>query len=144
MVFCPAGSTDAIQQRLGGDVVLRLVGDHRVDVVRHAGARRAAQTQPVKTRAKLFTVVLPVGRDRLTSLVELLRAIRIQPDRADREELEDLARVVLVGPRARVAVHVEVVAHRRVERDLVEQVAIVAEGVAVEDLEVRRHPARLR
>ena len=30
----------AVQQRLGADVVLGLVGDHRVDVVRDAGRRR--------------------------------------------------------------------------------------------------------
>ena len=46
----------AVQQRLGADVVLGLVGHHRVEVVRDAGRRRGAKRQPVKTRAKSSTV----------------------------------------------------------------------------------------
>ena len=138
------GQHHAVQQGLRLPVVLGLVGHHRVDVVRHARSGRGRETPAGEDASEVVDVVLRVGRNRLSLVVELRRAIDIEPHSTDREQLQDLARVVLVRPGARVVVDVEVVPHRRIERDVVEQLAVVAERVAIEDLKVGRHPAWLR
>ena len=85
--------------------------------------------------------VLAVGGDGLAA-AELRRAVGVEHHQADAEELVDLARVVLVGMdvlrgvRAPVAHHVEVHAHGRAQRDVLQQRAVVAEGAIDQDVVV--------
>ncbi len=73
---------------------------------------------------------------------ELRRAVRVQFVETDGEELHHLARVVLVGHAIarRVLLAVaqvrQVEAHHRMERDLIEELAVVAEGVPAEHVEI--------
>ena len=88
---------------------------------------------------------LVVARQRLARhQVVLGRAVLVEELRPDREELHDLAGVVLVRVGLCARGHVQVRAHRRVERDLFEDVPVVPEGVRREDVEVRRELARPR
>ena len=74
--------------------------------------------------------------------VEDGRPVGTQPRDANREELHDLPRVVLVGRHAghrlaAVVQHVQVPAHRGVQRDRPHQVAVVAEGAVHQQAVVR-------
>ncbi len=91
---------------------------------------------------------LIVGRQRFAGRVERPRPVGIQLDESDREELHELARVVFVGTdvthrvRLLVAEHVEKPAHRRVQRHVLEQLAVVAKGAASEQVVVIRSRER--
>ena len=88
---------------------------------------------------------LVVGRDRHVVAIEHPGAVRIQSLESDGEQLQDLARVVLVRMRSLERIlllrldHVQVVAHRRVQRDFLQQGAVVAEGVAVQHVHPGGH-----
>jgi hypothetical protein len=73
--------------------------------------------------------------------VELLRAVGVELPEADGEELHQLARVVLVRADRAARLHavgeVEVHPHRSAQGHVAHQRAVVAEGVAREDLQVR-------
>ena len=137
------GELDAVEKRLGQRVVLRGVDDHWIDVVGHAGGRPRRKAPAREHACEIVDRLLRIRGDGLAGCVELRRAVAVHTHGADREELQNLARVVLVGPRARVAIHVEVAAHRRVHGEFEQQLAEVAERVTVEELQVRRHPAWL-
>jgi hypothetical protein len=69
-------------------------------------------------------------------------AVGVEPDQADGEQLQQFAREVLVGAatgRRLVAVgQVQVLAHLRTDGHLAQQRAVVAEGVAAQQLQVGR------
>ena len=76
------------------------------------------------------------------------RAIELELQQADAEQLHQFTGVVLVGQRAGggveldVAAERQVLAHRRVGRHRLQQAAVVAEGVGLQQIEERR-PAKL-
>ena len=92
---------------------------------------------------------LIVGDDRQPIGIQLDRAIRVQRIEADREELQHLAGIVFIargkgrGNRLLVAPHVQILPHDRVQRDIFEQLAEIAEGVIGEHVVVGRQPRRL-
>ena len=148
------------EQPLLAGVVLLGEQLHRQDLVRHgpagvaeaAVAGRTEGARPVPSREHVrepFDDRLVVRRDRLVVGVQLRRAVRVELDQADREELHELARVVLVGAdielRVRLPVpqHREIDAHHRVQRDLLDQLAEIAEGVARERVVVVREADRI-
>ncbi|MBK8741261.1 MAG: hypothetical protein IPM02_17850 [Betaproteobacteria bacterium] len=85
-----------------------------------------------------------VRGDGLALRVPLRRAVGIELHQPDREQLHDFARVVFVRLEARgrvllvITQHVEVVTHRRMQRQVLEQRPVIAEGVAVEHVHPRR------
>ena len=87
-------------------------------------------------------VGIAVGLDRSSAGVGHHAAVRSQLMQADGEELHQLAGEVLVGQAAAGGVfllvaHVrQVQAHRRRQRDLLDQVAEIAEGLAVQQVEI--------
>ncbi len=149
----PAGRTTGSpgnprEERLRVGVVQVRVERHRVDpVVAGVGAvgRGAGHLVDVPTGVDALELVddrLVVGGQRAAGAV-LRRAVLVEQLGPDREELHDLARVVLVRVVLRGRVHVQVLAHRRVQRLLVQDVPVVAERVLVEDAQVRRHLERV-
>ena len=113
---------------------------HRVAVVRDAVLEGDVEPPAGEDACEVVDGRLRVGGDGVALRVEHGRAVEVQLVRADREELVDLAGEVLVRALRRALVHVEVVAHRGGERDVAEERAVAAEGVAVERLKIRRHP----
>ena len=93
--------------------------------------------------------LLVIGRDRLVLGVQAQRAVRVKLVEADREQLQDLAGVVLVGiepqlgDRLAARRHVEVDPHGGAERHRLQQLAEVAETVLRQEVEIRRQPLRV-
>ena len=93
-------------------------------------------------------VAVVVGRDRLAAGVELAAAIGVQFPQPDGEQLHDLSGEILIGIavdrgiRLLVAGMAEIHAHRGMEGDIEQQVAVVAEGVADQGIVVVRHRLR--
>ena len=85
-------------------------------------------------------VGLRVRRDRVVARIEQQCPVHVQFPEPDREELHDLARVVLVRIRAldrvrlRVVDHVEVVAHQRVDADAEQDVEVIVEREVLQHL----------
>ena len=109
------------------------------------GARRV---RPAGERAgEVLDRVLVVRGDRLTVRIEPAGAVGVQLALADGEELQELARVVLVRLDVlrrvglRVVDHVEELAHGRAERDLVHDVAEVREREVRQNLLVEADAA---
>ena len=123
--------------------MLPLVRHHRVDVVGDTGSRGGHKAPPGEHASEVIDGVLGVGRDRQPVFIQLDRAIDVQTNGSDGEELQNLARVVLVRSDSAVSVDVEIIPHRGIERDFVQQLPIVSESVAIERLQIRSHPARL-
>ena len=130
------------------------VEPHRGLVVRRvalprAGARKRGVGPAREDARELLDGLLLVGRDGAALHVQLRRPVLVQHVDADREELEELAGVVLVRRDVlrrngrRVVDHVEVVAHRRAERQVGEKRPVVPERVPVEHVQVRAHRAGL-
>jgi hypothetical protein len=77
------------------------------------------------------------------------RAIGVQFDQANREQLHDLARIVLVGHTTALRVFLlvaqvgQVQPHHRMQADVFQQRTVVAEGVGGEHVVVRSHSARV-
>ena len=119
----------AVEARVGA------VGGVRARVPREAGehARQALDVDVV------------VGLDR-GAVGGYHAAVRVEPVQADREELHHLARVVLVGNAGAglllVAQPREVQAHHRMQRNVLDQLPVVAEGVAGQRVVVGRDAAR--
>ena len=144
----PAGRTkvpgNPPKRVFASDVVQVRVEGHRVDpVVAGVGAvgGRARNLVDVPTGVDPLELVddrLVVGGQGAVGPV-LRRAVLVEQLGPDREELHDLARVVLVRVVLGGRVHVQVLAHRRVQRLLVQDVPVIAERVQVEDAQVRRH-----
>ena len=143
--------TVVVEELFGARLVLLGVELHRFDLVevRRIGAldprivegagRECARAGPVPAGEhprEPLGLHLTKGRDRLTGGVVLYTAIEVQLHEADAEQLRQFARIVLIGTQvgvgggATVAEHREVDAHRRMQRDVLEQRAEVAEGVA--------------
>ena len=102
-----------------GIVILATTRNHRVAVVGYARGESSIEVPPGKHTRKLIHVRLGIRRDRVALRVVLWRAIRVQHVSADRKELQYFAREVLVRTRTRAETHVEKLAHRGSERDLV-------------------------
>ena len=143
---------DAVEKRLRARVVPHLPRHHGLEPVlvrrvEDRGAARvvAGEIPAGEGRRHPRDRALVVGRDGLALGVDLARAVGIQLVEADGEKLHHLARVVLVGVGALRGVgllaadHVEVIAHRGVQRHVLEELAVVREGVAVQHVHVRRH-----
>src|SRR6266404_240169 len=92
----PSRHREAVEQRLCSDIVLALNEHHRVYVVGHAGLRLRSESPPSEDFRKVRHNILIVGRYRIALHVELNRAVDIQLVEADREELKNLAPVILV------------------------------------------------
>ncbi|MEZ5458351.1 MAG: hypothetical protein R3E65_03145 [Steroidobacteraceae bacterium] len=157
---CPAGSRpfaehDArvVQQLLLARLVLLGIQPHRQhlvvardrrklrpDVVERAVriGRRACPLPAREHARETLDDGLVIGRNRLAGRIEARRAVGVELDEPDREQLHQLARVVLVGAQVRarhgalVAEHRQVHTHRRMQRDVLEQHPEIAEGVARE------------
>ncbi len=112
---------------------------------RDTGPRRIG---PAGERAgEVLDGVLVVGRDRRAGRVEPARTVGVELALADSEELQQLARVVLVRldiprrVRLRVVHHVEELTHGGAERDLVHDFAEVREREVHQQLLVETDPA---
>ena len=123
------------------------VEDHRADGgIRRPGAseegrgrgRGAVPGPPREDLGQAGDVGLRVGGKRPPRDVALGRAVRVQLEQADGHELHDLARIVLVRRTrsGRILLHVaqvgQVAAHHGAQRDRLEDVPVIAEGVGGE------------
>ena len=143
---------EAVEQHLlTGGVVLG-VGRHRREVVFALGPGEVVDVPEVPARERVREALddgLVVGRQRHAVGAELRRAVGVQLLEPDREQLQQLPGEVLVGADvalgigAPVALHGQVLAHDGVQRHLLEQGAVVAEGVPDEDVVVVREPLLL-
>ena len=83
-------------------------------------------------------------RNRLAAGVVQRLSLVVELEQPDREQLHELARIVLVGPDVAcgvglaVAEHRQVDAHGRVQRHVLQQLAEVAEGIRRERVVVAR------
>ncbi len=133
-----------------GRVVVVGVDRHRVPVVARVvgvAEKRDRNLRNAPAGEDQFQSVddrLVVGRQGQSAGARLHGAVLVEQVRADREELEDLTRVVLVRVVLGVGARVEEEAHGRVEREVLQQVAIVAEGAVDQEVQVRRELARPR
>jgi hypothetical protein len=109
----------AVQQRLRTGVMESLEGLHRLKPVerRLMEGRRAPEGPSREHVSECLDRTLVVGRQRDAGTVDPHRAVRLEQLEADREQLHELARIVLVGPDVArtigflVAEHAEVIAH---------------------------------
>ncbi len=144
------GNRDAEELLLQRRVILRVVlhrnhapqrvgrivaAEAAVDRIRRA---RVAPAPAGEHAGQPADVVHAVGVDRF-AVDQLRRAVGVELDQSDREQLHHLARIVLVRHAAVVAAvgkRGEVLPHRRVLRDRLEQFAIVAEGMGRERVQI--------
>ncbi len=141
----------AVQDRLRRDVVMR-VERHQIGRIvdgvrplRRGGPERRVGPAGERAREGLDDGEV-VARHRHAARIVDRRAVGVELRQPDREQLQHLARVVLVrlhGRRRLVVVdHVEVVAHRRMERHALDQLAIVDERVVEQHLLVVANAVR--
>ncbi len=145
-----AGADDTVEQRLRRLLVVALPGLHRLVVRRRPIPALRVRVGPAREDLReTLDDRLVVGRDRLQEGVEQHAAVGIELQESDREQLLDLARVVLVGAdvvrRVRLAVpeHAQVAPHDRALRDVLEQRAVVAQAVLHEHVVVPGHAQRV-
>ncbi len=139
---------------LGGIELHRIdaefVRDHRiilpVDVdVLHTGKIVIVAGEDMR---QVHDVVLAVGIDRAAVGVLLFGPVGVEHAQPDREELHHLARIILIGLATgglvflKVALGVEVHAHAGIERDMLEQVAEIAEGAIDQQIPPGGHDVR--
>mmetsp|Transcript_41215 Transcript_41215/g.96362 ORF Transcript_41215/g.96362 Transcript_41215/m.96362 type:complete len:583 (-) Transcript_41215:713-2461(-) len=109
---------------------------------------QAPETPAAECLRQALDDALVVGGLGLAGRVELGRAIGIELDETDGEQLQHFTRKVLVWMGALVgalllaAQQIEVVAHGRVQRHVLQQRAPVAEGIAVEHVHIAAHGRR--
>ena len=143
---------DAIQEMLRAGIVigLRAADDahhHRIAVVRNPRPERRREN-PSGEDAREF---LDRRSDRRWGPAgpwpsSCARAVRIEQDQADAEQLQHLARVVFVrlhpgrGIELLVVHHVEIAAHGGVQRDIAQQLPKAAERIGVQQLLIGLHP----
>ncbi len=139
------------QHRLHVRVMKALDRNHRAaEICRIVRRRRRAWFRRIGPSGEhprhLLNLRLIVSRNRLPATIELRRAIRIQHDRADREQLQEFASVVFIRQRTlrriRLVVvhHVEVKAHRRRQRDRFHHVFVVRKRILREQVQIWHHP----
>ena len=147
------GRRTAVDERLRREVVILRTLVHRAVVVSRiqiAGGRPRRQwIRPARENVgESLDVVLRVARDRLAVAVEERSAIQAELDGAEREQLQELARIVLVRLDARrriglqVVDHVEVAAHCRRQGHLGQQVPEIAERLVGKNLLIPLHRVR--
>ena len=120
---------DAVQQQLGSLVVMIVERNHGAAVIaigiEPGTLSRLRRIGPACEGVReSFDGVLRVGGKRVAGTVDLGRAVRIQLHESNREQLHHFACVIFIG-RASVAAivvgHVEIVAHRRTQGDVLQQ-----------------------
>ena len=142
-----------VEEGLRAGFVKLRIGLHRPDDAIRIRSATAAETcvrgvlrSPAPTgehACQARDVGVAIGLDRL-SVDQFRRAIEVDLGEADREELHDLAREVLVGHAAGhwigllVAQVRQVNAHHRAGRDAFEQRAVVAERMLAEQVDIVR------
>ena len=145
---------DPRQEFLGGRRMVLREENHRFAPLDHRGlhsAKDVGRCPLSKSPAgehfrEALHLVLAVGRDWLAPGIELERSVGIELVKPDREQLHQLAGVVLVrlltGERILLIVlrHVQVHPHRRAERDVLEQRTEIAERVASEQIHIGCQP----
>ena len=121
-----------------------LRGDHRIDVVHDSRIGRRSKVPSREDSRECIDNALVIRRNGLSILTQHRRSIFVESVQSDGEQLQDFTRVIFVGIRSIVSRHIQVVTHRWIKRDLIQQLTVVAESVAIENLEVRRHAAGMR
>ena len=141
--------TRIAQQFLRARRVLLRVRLHRLNLGRVGALRRREERSSgvVPTGEDVGEALdhgLVVGRKGIAGPVHRHAPVRVQLDEPDREQLHELAGVILVGPDVArrvglpVAEHVEERSHRRVQGDVFDQLAEVTERAAGEQVVVVR------
>ena len=138
-----AGRDHAAEKALLAGLVARRDLHHRRDHPAGVvdGADRGVGLPAGEDAGELADVGLAVALERDAVGAEARAAVGCELHQPDREQLHQLARVVLVGQAAgrrvglAAALVREVAAHRDAGRDLLEQRAVRAEGVGLQDVE---------
>ena len=121
------------------DPIIRPSCSDELNLLEVAAGPASGEARP--RRGLRDDVIVGVCGHRQARRIEGLRAVFVEHPEPDREELHDLARIVLVGHRPRalggerlVLKEGEVVRHGRRVRGLAQHVAVRAEGVAHKDV----------
>ena len=126
---------DTIQNRFCAGVMVLGKSHHRLAIIRlDVAPRWRSGLIPIPAGENVrvsFHHVLVVSRNRLAVDIELLRAVLIEFVQANREQLHDLPRVILVWRHLRIAGHAEVIPHTRIQRYFQQGITEVTEGVAI-------------
>jgi hypothetical protein len=141
--------TRVAQQFLRTRRVLLRVRLHRLDLSRVRSLRLREESRPGVVPSgedvcKALDHRLVVGRKRIAGAVHRHAAVGLQLHEPDREQLHELAGVVLIGAdvarriRPLVAEHIEVRSHRRVQGDVFDQLAELTERAAGEHVVIVR------
>ncbi len=144
----------AAEHELRARIVEIRIELHRLHLVLARGARlrevRGAGVGPARVRVREpFDDRLRIRRNGLAGAVELRRAVDGELHEPDREELHQLARIVLVGSDVGrgigllVAEHAQVDAHRGMQRDGFDQLAVIAKPPRREQIVVGGQRIRL-
>ncbi len=138
----------AVQQNLRRRVVIRCERNHRANIVgRIVNLQRGSGSGRIGPARVHFRKILDCGlivswNGLIRHGVELQCSILIQLEQPNREQLQQLAGIILVGPGVSrriglvVIPHVEVLAHGGAERNVFHELAEVSEGVSLQNLVV--------
>src|SRR5689334_1482413 len=113
-------------------MILTTTRDHRITIVCDTRADSCCEIPARKHTRKLVNICLCIRRNRIALCVALLCAVGVEQVSTDREELLHFARKVLVRTCSCAETHVEILAHRRRECDLVQEGAITAKSISVQ------------
>ena len=128
-------------------------GHHRLAPIAPI-ARRPVGRQPITfpTRQhtrQFFDIVLAVGFNVATPVVALRRAVGVELEHANGEQLQQFTRVVFIrrtgwtfGALGAVLIVVQVMRHVAIDRDLAQQGAVAAKSVAVQQVDPVHMPRR--
>jgi hypothetical protein len=150
----PGWNVDAPEDGLRAGVVIAFHREHLTDVVRRivAPAARAGRGRIGPPRQRLGHVRdhrLVISGNRMPAGIEDRASIRIQLCKSKREQLHQLARIILVrGCVLRwiglvVIGHVQVAAHGRTQRYSLDQIAVVSESVVSKNAPIGRERIRI-
>src|SRR5262245_32593376 len=99
-------------------MILTTTRRHRIAIVSDTCAESCSEVPSGKDARKLIDVRLRVSRNGVALRIARWSALGIEHVRAEREELQNLTRKVLVWTCSRAETHVEILTHRRRECDL--------------------------
>ena len=140
------GHREAEEQRLGALVVIVVAWLQRAGEVFPVGADGARpDIGPTRKRARdVVNARLVIGGDRIAGAIELRPAVLVHEVEADGEELHHFPRVVFIRTRYDTVAEIEILAHRRIQRHLAQQVLEIAQRVVGDRREPGQHFVAVR
>ena len=122
---------------------------HRTNIVRRvytnsADSHRGRRNDPAgEDSCEGSNFILPISWYAISICVQDWSAIRIQHVGPDRKQLHQLSRVIFIRRNSRIAGHVQVKPHARIQRFIEKQLSIISERILVDSLQIRRVPTGL-